>query len=104
VEATRWGPISWQVPIAEGVSWKIIYEDAVEAEDCLNLNIWTPAADSRSRPVLVWLHPGAYVHGSGSTPGIDAWVYAARHDAVIAASELRPAIAEQVDAWMRSRA
>ena len=35
-------------------------------EDCLNLNIWTPAADHRRRPVLIWVHGGGFSHGSGS--------------------------------------
>ena len=33
-------------------------------EDCLNLNLWTPACDGEKRPVLVWLHGGAYESGS----------------------------------------
>ncbi|MBR1659532.1 MAG: carboxylesterase/lipase family protein, partial [Oscillospiraceae bacterium] len=33
-------------------------------EDCLNLNLWTPAADGGKRPVLVWLHGGGYEAGS----------------------------------------
>ena len=28
----------------------------VQDEDCLNLNIWTPACDAQKRPVMVWLH------------------------------------------------
>jgi len=36
------------------------------AEDCLRVNIWTPGAnDGRKRPVMVWLHGGAYASGSG---------------------------------------
>jgi para-nitrobenzyl esterase len=89
VDATRWGPISWQVPIYAGMSWQVVYPDAVEREDCLNLNLWTPAADGGSRPVLVWLHSGAHVYGSGSSPSMDAWVYAARHDAVIITANFR---------------
>ena len=33
-------------------------------EDCLNLNLWTPALDDGKRPVLVWLHGGGYEAGS----------------------------------------
>ena len=36
-------------------------------EDCLTLNIWTQGADGRRRPVLVWIHGGAFALGSGST-------------------------------------
>jgi para-nitrobenzyl esterase len=35
------------------------------AEDCLFLNVWTPAGGAR-HPVLVWLHGGAFTSGSGS--------------------------------------
>ena len=38
------------------------------SEDCLTLNVWTPAADTRRRPVLVWLHGGAFMLGAGSMP------------------------------------
>ncbi|CCQ48096.1 carboxylesterase [Pseudarthrobacter siccitolerans] len=34
--------------------------------DCLNLNVWTPEADGSGLPVMVWVHGGAYVSGSGS--------------------------------------
>lgn len=33
----------------------------VQDEDCLNLNIWTPACDAQKRPVLVWLHGGGFL-------------------------------------------
>lgn len=36
----------------------------VENEDCLNLNLWTPALDGGKRPVLVWLHGGGFSDGS----------------------------------------
>jgi para-nitrobenzyl esterase len=42
------------------------------SEDCLFLNVWTAAkSPSEKRPVMVWLHPGGYTSGSGSTPATD---------------------------------
>ena len=39
------------------------------SEDCLFLNIWTAATSTRERrPVMVWIHPGGYQTGSGSSP------------------------------------
>ncbi|HTE32784.1 MAG TPA: carboxylesterase family protein, partial [Chryseolinea sp.] len=38
------------------------YDDV--SEDCLKLNIWTPALDSKKRAVMVWLHGGGYVNGN----------------------------------------
>lgn len=35
-----------------------------DSEDCLTLNIFTPACDSRKRPVVVWIHGGAYLTGN----------------------------------------
>ncbi|MCU1566216.1 MAG: carboxylesterase [Pseudarthrobacter sp.] len=34
--------------------------------DCLNLNLWTPEVGGSGLPVMVWVHGGAYVSGSGS--------------------------------------
>jgi para-nitrobenzyl esterase len=37
------------------------------SEDCLYLNVWTPKADAAAKlPVLVWIHGGAYLFGSGA--------------------------------------
>ena len=37
------------------------------SEDCLFLNVWTPAQTERDRlPVMVWFHGGAFISGSGS--------------------------------------
>ena len=38
------------------------YDDV--SEDCLKINVWTPATDSQKRPVLVWLHGGGFVNGN----------------------------------------
>jgi para-nitrobenzyl esterase len=42
------------------------WDDGVQSEDCLRVNVWTPAvADHKKRPVMVWLHGGGYTAGSG---------------------------------------
>jgi para-nitrobenzyl esterase len=39
-----------------------------QSEDCLFLNVWTPGLDNARRPVMVWIHGGAFTLGSGSDP------------------------------------
>ncbi len=41
------------------------------SEDCLSLNVWTPALDGVKRPVMVWIHGGGFVNGSSSAPLYD---------------------------------
>jgi para-nitrobenzyl esterase len=38
------------------------------AENCLTLNIWSPSADDKHRPVLFFIHGGSFTHGTGSEP------------------------------------
>ncbi len=52
-------------------------------DDCLNLNVWTPGTDDGARPVMVWIHGGAYVTGTGSIPWYDGHRFAANHDVVV---------------------
>jgi len=52
-------------------------------EDCLFLNVYTPAADAGRRPVLVWIHGGAFTIGSGSQAIYDGSRLARRGDAVV---------------------
>lgn len=44
-----------------------IAKDIHGSEDCLYLNIFTPACDGKKRPVLIWIHGGAYLTGAGSS-------------------------------------
>ena len=53
------------------------------SEDCLYLNVWTPACDARPRPVMVWLHGGGFSIGSGSWPVYDGAALARRGDVVV---------------------
>ena len=51
-------------------------------EDCLFLNVWTPAVDGARRPTMVFIHGGAFRGGSGSTPLYDGAAFA-RDDVVL---------------------
>ena len=52
------------------------------SEDCLTLNVWTPACDDAKRPVMVWIHGGAFISGTGATPWYDGRSFA-RDDVVL---------------------
>lgn len=58
-DALAFGPIApQQRPVASGQTM---------SEDCLNLNVWTPALrDTVKRPVMVWIHGGAYSNGTSN--------------------------------------
>jgi para-nitrobenzyl esterase len=53
-----------------------------QSEDCLFLNVWTPAIGGR-RPVLVYIHGGAYNTGSGSSAVTDGARLATHGDIVV---------------------
>ena len=53
-----------------------------QSEDCLYLNVWTPGLDG-ARPVMVWIHGGAFTIGSGSEAYYDGANLASRGDVVI---------------------
>ena len=56
----------------------------VENEDCLVLNVFTPAlGGGRKRPVMVWLHGGGFSSGSGSSPILDGTNLAHTSDVVV---------------------
>jgi para-nitrobenzyl esterase len=55
-----------------------------EGEDCLTLNVWTPAlGDGAKRPVMVWLHGGAFAYGSGNRAVTEGANLARRGDVVV---------------------
>src|SRR5215475_5329174 len=65
--ATVWGPVD---TLAEG-------------EDCLTVHAWTPGLDNAKRPVMVWLHGGAFSYGSANSPRYDSSNLARRNDVVV---------------------
>jgi para-nitrobenzyl esterase len=65
------------------------------SEDCLTINIYTPAADNRTRPVLFWIHGGAYYIGSGNDH--DGSILAAQGDVVVVTVNYRLGVFGFVD-------
>ena len=60
-----------------------------QSEDCLTLTVWTPAADAKKRPVLVWLHGGAFSSGAGSLLWYSGEQFAAQDDMVVVSINYR---------------
>ena len=50
-------------------------EVVIHGEDCLNLNVWTPDISSAGLPVLVWIHGGSFMNGSGSVGEYDGTAF-----------------------------
>ncbi|MEA2284734.1 MAG: para-nitrobenzyl esterase [Solirubrobacteraceae bacterium] len=71
-EATAYGPVCPQPVLPEASLYFAGREP--QSEDCLFLNVWTAAGRGDRRPVMVWLHMGAFLFGSGSArvSGADA--------------------------------
>jgi para-nitrobenzyl esterase len=59
------------------------------AEDCLFLNIWTPATDGKKRPVMVYNHGGGFRTGSGGSTAQDGSNLARMYDVVVVATNHR---------------
>ena len=76
------GPLRWRAP-QPGPAWQGVREAtefgpaclqtgaeasrAPQSEDCLTLNVWTPAARPDAKaPVMVWIHGGGFVIGTGA--------------------------------------
>ena len=77
-DASALGP-SCPQPQTRPAGWT---HETLEDEDCLRLNVWTPALDGK-RPVLVWFHGGGYTIGSGSWPVYDGAALTRRGDVVV---------------------
>ena len=84
-------PAAWKEPapaLAYGASapqgGRDLKNKETQSEDCLFLNVWTPEASSRrKRPVMVYIHGGAYSGGSGSDPLYDGTNLCLRGDVVV---------------------
>lgn len=83
--AKRFGPAAPQIPTGGLTDSAQVRWD----EDCLTLNIATPAADGRKRPVLFWIHGGGYRTGQGAIPWYAGGRFASQGDIVVVSINYR---------------
>lgn len=79
--ATRFGMMAPQNP--SSLEAMMGANQALFDEDCLFLNVFTPAIDDRQRPVLFWIHGGGFTAGSGSMAWYDGTPLARAGDVVV---------------------
>jgi para-nitrobenzyl esterase len=79
-QANEFGPWAPQNPPADSLTGEV---PEPYDEDCLTLNVWAPRAEGARRPVLVWIHGGGFISGSGASPLYSGARLAARGDAVV---------------------
>ena len=81
IDATEFGPICMQADPTPFLMWthEFIAPSGNMSEDCLTLNIWTRSGDvDEKRPVIVFIHGGAFTSGSGSVPIYDGTAMASK--------------------------
>ena len=68
VDAFEYGPRAWQ-PLRAMIPeiGDALTGSGPMDEDCLRVNVWTPAIDRGRRPVMVWFHGGGQRTGSGNS-------------------------------------
>jgi len=83
LDATEHGPAPWQP--REGPLEALVpgMDPPTIGDDALSINVWAPAPDQASCPVLVWVHGGGFSLGAGSLPVYDGARLAAEHEVVV---------------------
>jgi len=81
-DATAFGAVAIQMK-------RILVGNEQQSEDCLFLNIWSPAADGKRRPVMFWIHGGGFIGGSSSSELYDGAQLAKKGDVVIVSINYR---------------
>ena len=77
--------VQWIKGIATvfGTAAKVVADTLKVSEDCLYLNIWTPRLSSAPAPVMVWIHGGSNLNGSGGESLYDGTELARRGVVVV---------------------
>jgi para-nitrobenzyl esterase len=79
--ADKFGPQCVQTPYPVGSVYAMV--PAAQSEDCLYLNVWTMGAASDKRPVMVWIHGGAWTRGAADIATYDGAALAKRGAVVV---------------------
>jgi para-nitrobenzyl esterase len=82
-DGSKFGPVAMQARDPRTAVISGVGEKAAMDEQCLCLNVVAPPPDGTKRPVIVWIHGGAFIMGSGSTPIYDGTSFAASHGQVV---------------------
>ena len=84
-KATEFGPRCMQARVFSDM----VFRDSGPSEDCLTLNVWTPATHAKEKlPVMVWIFGGGFVAGGSSEPRQDG-EYLARRGVVVVSMNYR---------------
>ena len=76
-DASVSGPKAPQPILPEASAFEEAYFSVpTMGEDCLTLEIWTPDPGANALPVMVWIHGGGYVLGTGAAPGYNGRAFA----------------------------
>jgi para-nitrobenzyl esterase len=107
LECDHFTPIAPQSPGL--VEMSLGGEPEEHSEDCLSLNVWTPGLDGSRRPVMVWVHGGSFVSGSGAGSLYRGGTLAADGDVVVVTINYRlgllgflahPALEDEGQSWL----
>jgi para-nitrobenzyl esterase len=80
--ANKFGAIAPQNLMPMPIPGAPAFNEMTQSEDCLSLNIWTPGLNNARRPVLFWIHGGAFIIGSGCEAFLDIGTLPRRGDIV----------------------
>jgi para-nitrobenzyl esterase len=106
------GPLRWQPPqpaskwhgvrqatdfgarcMQPAIYKDMVFRDPGSSEDCLTLNVWTPAKDKHAKlPVMVWIYGGGFTTGGTSEPRQDGEHLAAHKGVLIVSMNYRLAV------------
>jgi para-nitrobenzyl esterase len=83
-QADTFGPRCVQTPYPSGSIY--VMDPGPQSEDCLHLNVWTAGRAGERRPVMVWIHGGAWTRGASSIAGYDGAALAGKGVVVVSAN------------------